>query len=168
MVESTLKQLDVWFNEPSQGRDRPKLLSKLATLELCGWIEGEFDRLALLVEDNLLKDRKWVTDNVISKTSGFDYESHWRRMLCCLVGEVFARRIEQKMDADFPGDRDVLKSRLGDLWRIRCEFAHTHVTAPVIAQQRFNAPSWSINQYRVIKKQLDHLETSMLAVLNSI
>lgn len=168
MVDATLKQLDTWFNEPSQGGDRPKLLSKLATLELCGWIEGEFDRLALLAESGRLNDPDWVRANVISKTSGFQYDNHWRPMLSRLVGEVFARRVENRMEVNYPGDLDRLKSILGTLWKIRCDFAHADMTANVAAQQTFQAPSWSLNQYRILVKLLDRYEQSMVAVLNGI
>lgn len=161
MVESTLRQLDTWFNEPSQGSDRPKLLSKLATLELCGWIEGEFDRLALLAEQGRLADADWVKVHVISRTSGFLYDSHWRAMLSRLVGEVFARRVEQKMETDYPGDLDNLKTMLGTLWKIRCDFAHADMAANVAAQQTFQAPSWSLNQHRLLKKLLLRYEQSL-------
>ena len=147
MVEITLKQLDTWFNEPSQGSDRPKLLSKLATLELCGWIEGEFDRLALLAEQGCLADAEWVKVNVISRTSGFLYDSHRRAMLSRLVGEVFARRVERKMEVDYPGDLERLKTMLGTLWRIRCDFAHADMAANVAAQQTFQAPSVLIEKF---------------------
>lgn len=165
MVEATLKQLDVWFNEPSQGGDRPKLLSKLATLELCGWLEGELDRLALLVEQGRLSDIDWVKANIISKTSGFLYDSHWRVMLSRLVGEVFTRRIEAKMEEKYPGDLERLKAMLGSLWKIRCDFAHADIAANMAAQQTFSAPSWSINQQRLLKKLLDRYEESMLEAL---
>ncbi len=149
MVEATLRQLDTWFNEPSQGGDRPKLLSKLATLELCGWLEGEFDRLALVAETGRLSDPEWVRTHVISRTSGFLYDSHWRSMLARLVGEVFARRVEVRMEMSCPGDLERLKTMLGTLWRIRCDFAHADMTANVAAQQTFQAPSWSLNQHRL-------------------
>lgn len=168
MVDATLRQLDTWFNEPSQGGDRPKLLSKLAILELCGWIEGEFDRLALLAESGRLNDPDWVRENVISKTSGFQYDNHWRPMLSRLVGEVFARRVEAQMEVDFPGDLDRLKSLLGTLWRIRCAFAHADMVANVAAQQTFQAPSWSLNQHRLLAKLLVRYEQSMIAILNGI
>lgn len=168
MVDATLRQLDSWFNEPSQGGDRPKLLSKLATLELCGWIEGEFDRLALLAESGRLNDPEWVRANVISKTSGFQYDNHWRPMLSRLVGEVFVRRVESRMEEDFAGDLDRLKSLLGTLWRIRCDFAHADMTAHVAAQQTFQAPSWSINQHRLLSKLLARYERAMVSVLTGI
>ena len=168
MVETTLKQLNSWFNEPSQGSDRPKLLSKLATLELCGWLEGEFDRLALVAEQGRLSDPEWVKTNVISRTSGFLYDSHWRAMLSRLVGEVFARRVEKQMEATFPGDLDRLKTMLGTLWKIRCDFAHADMAANIAAQQTFQAPSWSLNQHRLLKKLLSQYEQAMLAVLAAI
>lgn len=168
MIAVTLRQLDTWFNEPSQGGDRPKLLSKLATLELCGWIEGEFDRLVLLAENNRLNDQDWVRTQVISKTSGFQYDNHWRLMLSKLVGEVFARRIESKMETDFPGDLDRLKSLLGTLWKKRCDFAHADMVANVASQQTFQAPSWALNQHRILTKLLTRYEQSMMTVLRDI
>ena len=81
MVAATLKQLDEWYNELSaQSGDRPQLLSKLALLELCGWIEGEFDRLILKAEGGRLSDQKWLTKDVVDKTNGFTYSNHLRKM----------------------------------------------------------------------------------------
>lgn len=168
MVDATLKQLDVWFNEPTQGGDRPKLLSKLSVLELCGWIEGEFDRLALQVEAGRLNDAEWVKANVISRTYGFTYTDHWRPMLGRLVGEVFVRRVELQMEAIFPGELDQLKVQLGALWKQRCQFAHAQMLANVAAQQTFSAPSLALNQHRIIKKLLMHYEQELLKVLATI
>jgi hypothetical protein len=168
MVDLTLRQIDVWYNEPSQGSDRPKLLSKLAILELCGWLEGEFDRLIIAAQETRLDDNIWVNDNILGRTSGFTYQDHFRPMLCRLVGEVYARRVEEQMNADYPGELDRLKSILGTLWKQRCDFAHADVAANIAAQQVFSAPSWSINQHRIVKKLIDHLELSMLSVLSSV
>ena len=44
MVAATLQTIDVWFKEPATSNDRPILLSKLAILELCGWLEVECRR----------------------------------------------------------------------------------------------------------------------------
>lgn len=168
MVDTTLQELDAWFKEPSTSSDRPKLLSKLAILELCGWLEGEFDRLVLLAESGCLNDRAWVDKNLISKTYGFQYDSHWRLMFSRLVGEVFVRRVEAEMEASFPGDLTRLKSLLGSLWKVRCDFAHADMTAHVAAQQTFQAPSWSIGQHRDLKQLLSRYEASMVNVLRAI
>ena len=168
MVDTTLKTLDSWFNDPSQGSDRPKLLSKLAVLELCGWIEGELDRLIMVAETGRLNDSDWVKEHVIAKTSGFTYLDHWRPMLARLVGEIFTRRIEQKMEVSFPGELERLKSLLGTLWKKRCDFAHADITANIAAQKNFDAPSWTLNQHRVVKKLLDHYELVMCEVLTAV
>lgn len=168
MIDDILRQLNTWYNEPSQGGDRPKLLSKLATLELCGWLEGEFDRLALLIETVCLNDQKWVRENILAKSNGFHYADHWRVMLIRLVGEVFARRIEYRLDELFPGDLDQLKSLLGTLWKIRCDFAHADIGAIAATQQTFSAPSWVINQHRILTRLLDHYEKSVSDIVHDI
>ena len=168
MVDTTLRQLDTWYNEPSQGGDRPKLLSKLAVLELCGWLEGEFDRLILVAQANRLNDLDWVRANLVSRTSGFTYGDHFRPMLAKLIGEVFARKIEARMEADFPGELERMRALLGVLWKARCDFAHSDVAANVAAQQVFNAPSWSINQHRVITRLIAHYEQSLTVTLAAI
>ncbi len=168
MIQATLSQLDIWFNEPSQGGDRPKLLSKLAALELCGWLEGEFDRLALVAEQGRLSDPAWVTRYVISRTSGFQYDEHWKVMLARLVGEVFVRRVESQMEANFPGDLDRLKTILKGLWKIRCDFAHADMAANMAAQLTFQAPSWALKQQAELQILLGQYEQSMLAALAPI
>lgn len=165
MVEPILRQLDIWYNEPSQGGDRPKLLSKLAILELCGWIEGELDRVVIVAQSQLLNDPAWVKTDILDKTFGFSYSAHLRPMLSKLIGEVFVRRLEAKMEIDAPGELDRLKSILASLWKLRCSFAHADVVANIAAQQVFNAPSWSINQYRIVKKLIDKYEQAMVSSL---
>src|SRR4051794_40502295 len=86
VIEDTLKLLDTWFREPTQGPERPKLLSKLAVLELCGWLEGEFDRMLRAADAACLNDPAWA-DDVINRTTGFHYANHFRPMLTKLLGE---------------------------------------------------------------------------------
>lgn len=168
MIDDTLQLLDTWYNEPSTGGDRPRLLSKLATLELCGWLEGEFDRLALIAESGRLGDIEWVRAKVIKRTSGFAYERHWRPMLQMLVGEVFVRRVEQKLETEAPGELDQLKSRLSVLWDLRCSFAHADMNANIVAQKTFYAPSWAIEQHKIISKLLVRYQSEMCSALSAI
>ncbi len=168
MVTSILNDLDAWFQEPATSNDRPKLLSKLAILELCGWLEVEFDRLILVVELGRLNDSAWVKKKVIPHSNGFTYDKHWRPMLCMVVGEVFARRVESAMDAAHPTELDQLKPLLEDLWKYRCSFAHADITTNVATQQIFNAPSWTINQHARLKVILGNYEKAMLTVMKQI
>ena len=165
-IDETLRSLDRWFNEPSEGGDRPKLLSKLALLELCGWLEGSFDALILSVNDLSLKDAAWTT-TMSAKVSGFDYEKHFRGMLVTLVGEVTARKVERAMEDSNPGDLDRLRQQLGALWKKRCNIAHSDMVANIASQTTFDAPSWAINQHRVIAKLLEKYKVTLEATLNS-
>ena len=92
MVLQTLQDIDSWYQEPSLTGDKPKLLSKLAVLELCGWIEGEFDRLIKVAENSKLNDPGWLEQH-IRKTDGFDYNKHWSRMFSGLYGELLLSRL---------------------------------------------------------------------------
>lgn len=168
MADAILRVLDAWYNEPTQGSERPKLISKLAALELCGWLEGELDRLVIVAETGRLNHLDWVKTNILKWNAGFTYTEHLRPMLCKLVGEIFVRRIEQQMEATYPGDLDRLRTSLRSLWKLRCNFAHADVAANVAAQQTFDAPSWFLNQHRLIKKLLAHYEASMVVALQQI
>lgn len=165
MVAATLSELDTWFKEDGLSIDRTNLLSKLATLELCGWIEGEFDRLIRLVAHGRIIDASWVESDVIQNTYGFHYAKHWRSMLCKVVGEVFARRVEDAMELAHPGGLGQLKSLLGQLWSERCKFAHADLASNVAAAVTFNAPSLTIGHYNTLKGILGQYEVVMVSVM---
>lgn len=166
-IEDTLNVLDAWYNEPSVGSDRPKLISKLALLELCGWIEEVFDEMMRNIDAQTLGDEKWVNEKLIDRTSGFKYDTHLRAMIVELIGEVFARRIEEQMEATGKGDLERMKAMLGELWKKRCSFAHADVAANVASQAKFDAPSWSINQHRILKKLFLSFENSIKLALET-
>lgn len=166
MVAATLKELDRWFNEPGLSLDRTNLLSKLATIELCGWLEEEFDRLIRVVAHGRISDANWVEVNVIDNTFGFVYVKHWRSMLCKVVGEVFARRVEAAMDAAHPADFQQLKTLLGQLWKDRCSFAHADLHANMAnTQLTFNAPSMAISRHNQLAVILGRYEAVMVSIM---
>jgi hypothetical protein len=162
MVESSLRELNIWYGEPTSIVDRPKFISKLAVLELCGWIEEELDRILLNLENPILNDDRWVRTEIIGKNYGFHYEKHFRGMLCKLVGESVVRRTESQMDQKHPGELQQLKSNLGSLWVKRCSFAHADMTTNVRSQITFDAPSWAINQFTTIRRLLEHYEAVLI------
>jgi hypothetical protein len=169
MVAATLEQLDGWYNEPSaQIGDRPQLLSKLALLELCGWIEGEFDRLIRKAEGGRLRDPKWLTKDVVDRTSGFTYPKHLRWMFANVFGELFVQRIEKEMETSFPGELDRLIITLKELWTRRCNFAHADFAANVAAQRVFDAPSWSRGQLATVTQLITEFDAAMTRALASI
>lgn len=168
MVATTLAKLAAWYDEPTVGPERPKLLSKLALLELCGWLETEQDRLILKINDICLKDLPWTQKELIDRTFGFDYNRHFRPMLAQMLGEYFTRKLEHTIESKFPGDIDQLRSSTGDLWLKRCSFAHEDTATSVRKLQRFDAPSWSLNRYRILSKILNRFETETINIVSAI
>lgn len=163
MVSATITIIENWFNEPTGDKDRPVLLSKLAIIELCGWIEGWMDDVVKSIDSASLKDIDWTRKNVIENTHGFHYEKHFRPMLCTILGEHKVREIERKYEAKHPGNLEGIKSSLGMLWTTRCKLAHADLVAHKAAQIKIDAPSWTKNQFRVLSKRLDEYKTVLLA-----
>lgn len=168
MLEETLKHLENWYREPSEGGLRPKLLSKMAVMELCGWIEGEFDRMVLASQGVCLRDEDWARSSVAESNSGFTYASHLRPMLAKVIGEVSVRVVECNLEKDYPGELDSLRSLLGSLWKQRCSFAHADLQSNVQSQQTFYAPSWSIAQYNRLKKSINRYDDALMAVSRAL
>jgi hypothetical protein len=162
-IEDTLKELDRWYNELPGGTDRPKFLSKLATLELCGWIEQRLDALVHKAGSEVGLDSAWIDSNVVQDNFGFTYQSHLRKMLGKVCGEFAVAHLEDTFEKAHPGTLDLLKGSLTTLSKSRGHLAHTHsAAAGGVPQQVFvNAPSWALNQHRVISKMLDKFEASI-------
>jgi hypothetical protein len=163
-IADTLLDLDSWYNELSGGNDRPKLLAKLAILEVCGWLELRMDEIIREAGRLAGVPDNWVESYTISKTYGFKYGEHFRPMLCDVLGAGCVKHIEAKVS---PAKIDALSSQLGTLWSVRSSLAHTH-TAGRISQQTINAPSWCINQHRVLGRQLEQLEASVVACATAV
>lgn len=160
-IEDTLRELDRWYNELPGGTDRPRMLSKLATLELCGWIEDRLDAVVQTVGNKVGLDAAWVEQNVVKDNHGFTYNGHLRKMLVKLVGEFAVDHLEATMEKASPGVLEQLKGALTTLWNSRGVLAHTHSAAPLVKQKSMNAPSWAINQQRVVAKMISQLEGSV-------
>ncbi len=163
MVAQTLTLLQNWYDEPSAGSDRPKLLSKLAVLEFCGWLESWMDDFVVELSKNCLRDDPW-TASLIKATYGFDYGRHLRPMMTGILGEHLVRVIELRLNSNFSGDLEQIRSMLGSLWQMRCAFAHNDLLQNVVQQTTFNAPSWTINQHRILSKKLENLRGVSIGV----
>lgn len=160
-IQDTLRELDRWYNELPGGSDRPTLLSKLAILELCGWLEVRFDLLVHAASSLVGLTRDWVEVEIVERNFGFQYSDHLRKMLCRLVGESAVQLIEFTFECNHPGKLEQMKAILGMLWKNRGLLAHTHSAAPVVQQVTINAPSWTINQQRILARSIDLYEESL-------
>lgn len=155
-INDTLRNLHLWSQEQLEDDHKILLLSKLATLELCGWIEGWMDQFVSEMASFGCCNPNWVDEHVIKKTSGFKYDGHLRQMLAKILGEHTLIVIERRFDAVFPGDIDRLKSNLSTLWKIRCDFAHNDISRNT--QNNIYAPSWTQNQCTTIMPILSNFK----------
>lgn len=164
-IEDILSELDAWYNELPGGTERPSLLSKLAALELCGWVEERFDSMATNMANAAgVADGKAVVSR-IDGTYGFRYADHVRGLFLAIGGEMIVQRAEATLEKNQPGELSRLQSALGALWKHRCELAHVSSVKVTGKQLVVNAPSWSVNQQRVLSKLIDKYEAEIHAAI---
>jgi len=167
MVATTLTSLQNWYDEPNQGAERPQLLSKLAILELCGWLEHWIDDLVMEVAQHCICPQTTI-EKIIKHTNGFHYEKHIRSMLSKLMGEHQFLVGEKRMEITHPGELGNMKSMLGQLWTTRCSFAHSDLLHNVQAQTTFSAPSWTIAQHQTIEGKLTKFKAVFVQLASEI
>ncbi len=142
-ISSNLKSLDAKYRRTTSDMES-LFFSKLALLELCGWIEESMDDVILRCANRYLRvaaNRKHAKENIIRPTYGFEYQRHFRRMLIQLIGLINVERIESKVD---PAKKAILQSTLGNLKESRNRVAHTHIKG--IARV-IDSPSITLNRF---------------------
>jgi len=146
-IETLIRELEILYDSPADPNHKD-FYSKLALIEICGWLEITMDEIIKTYSNNKLVDQAYkdeVNDKVIDKTYGCDYKDHFRPMLIKLIGiksiEILER--ELKSQAVF----QILVSQLGSLWTLRCKVAHTSIVGVTLTYQ---APS-------AMKRYLDSL-----------
>ncbi len=170
-IKDTLAEIQNWYDQVLQAddvtaeNDRAVMLSKLALLELCGWIEGEFDEIIRLVNQKTIKDYTFTTET-IRNTNGFEYEKHFKPMLIKYLGEFTLRAIEANLLSAQDFDLGIFKSNLGTLWVKRCALAHADLIANLAATQKsYEAPSWSLSRYTALSKMISAYKTAIETTL---
>lgn len=124
-IEENLKHLDQAYRKETDNK-KATYYSKLAILELCGWIEISMDGLVLSHCSKKVKQQdniKLVEANV-RRTYGFDYDQHFRKMLIQLVGVATCETIETKVDV---AKKTKLEAQLALLKTMRDRLAHTYI-----------------------------------------
>lgn len=127
------------------------LLSKLAILELCGWIEESMDEVVMRCAARHLKlqgNVNYCQKEFVNKTYGFDYHRNFRFMLIRLLGLINVEKIEGRVD-QVKSDR--MKGALSSLKVQRNTEAHTHLKGTT---RRINAPSVTIGQFQPLYEGL--------------
>ena len=145
-ILSNLRALHRSFTKSSSAKES-LFCSKLAILELCGWIEESMDDVILRCAHRHLKSHpnmEYVREQIVRRTFGFDYDRHFRWMLIRLIGLINVEKIEKSVDQT---KRAQLKATLTALKPVRDWEAHTHIRG---ATRSINAPSVTLNQFPAI------------------
>lgn len=161
-VMTNLKKLDRLYNGARSAKES-LFYSKLALLELCGWIEESMDDVVLRCSVRCVNEpsnRKYVRDAIVKRTHGFDYERHFREMLVRLVGLVEVERVEKRVD---PVKQARLKAALQALITVRNAEAHTHLKG---VTKQINAPSVAIGQFSDVYDGLEDYDRVIRALIS--
>ena len=122
------------------------LYSKLAIIELSGWVEETID---LILKDYLIRTvndfalRNTIEQEIIQRVYGFKYKDYYRPLMERILGaNRFQYIISHLERTDSRNSR--LQSILSELSSRRDRAAHTYFQQGITAC--FDAPSWTINQ----------------------
>ena len=144
-IEEDLKKLNHLYLNSVAGPDPkvPVYYSKLAVLELCGWVEESFDLIARRAVKGKLKVEKFtkLRDNAIKKTHGFHYDNHFLAMLTNVGGLEMCEHLHMHLDAT--GSHAVLTGELNAISEQRGRAAHTNLAN---TRATFDAPSVTLGR----------------------
>ncbi|WP_108423430.1 endoribonuclease [Flagellimonas amoyensis] len=157
-IKSTLAELDKLYNSASSQK-KAIYFSKLALIELCGWIEESLDDIIIRHANRKLQNpdnKKYCEESIVKPNYGFEYKKNIRPMLISLIGLIEAERIERELEKT--GQITLLKSYLGNIKDSRNNAAHTHLKG---VTRRYNAPSRTIGDFNRISLIIDKIDTEL-------
>jgi len=134
--------------------------SKLALMELCGWIEETMDDIVLRCGKRHIKKEgnlKFLEKQIVKNTYGFEYDRHFRKMLINLIGLINVERLEKKVDTVAIAK---LKGSLSSLIVMRNAEAHTHIKGTT---RTIDSPSVTLHNFNKIFNGLKEFETTLKA-----
>jgi len=156
-ILANLKSINAGYNRAATQKEA-LFFSKLAVIELCGWIEESMDDIVLRSAKRSIKlnaNYKFAQNKIVRPNYGFDYDRHFRKMLMSLVGLICVESIERSVDS---AKLSRLQSTLGALKGIRDSEAHTHLKG---ITRRVNSPSWTLAQFHDVYNGLKEFESAI-------
>jgi hypothetical protein len=146
----TIQQLDRLYN--SARTTEATYYSKLAIIELCGWIEHSMDNIAEDFANRYLTTIafKDIFSNVKKNTYGFEYKKNFRKMLSNTIGLHNMEAIELTLTAT--GEIAILEATLTALKTLRDDAAHTFIGATTTYQAPSVTKSQLLIVYPILRK----------------
>jgi len=146
-IQANLNSIGRKYNADNVSNKDALMFSKLAVMELCGWIEESMDDIVLRCANRTVKksENKDAYREKVKAVYGFEYEKHFRFMLIQLIGLVDIEKIEKNMgEADVEQFRQLLKTLKGQ----RNKLAHTHLKRKYPIQ--VFSPSRTISEFEKV------------------
>jgi len=156
-ILQSLTQIDKLYRASSNPK-HTLFYSKLAILELCGWIEETMDEIILTCAKRHIKDPAYfsfVDTKIIRTTYGFEYNKYFRNMLLQLLGVINLERLESRLDHN---KFDLMRSNLDSLKTFRDAEAHTHIKG---FTKRLDAPSTTKARFFPVYEGLKDIENNL-------
>lgn len=149
-ILTTIQQLDRLYN--SAPTTEATYYSKLAIIELCGWIEHSMDNIADNFANRYLTTTpfKDIFTNIKSGTYGFEYKKNFRKMLGNTIGLHNMEAIELTLTAT--GEIAILEATLSTLKTLRNDAAHTFIGATTTYQAPSATKAQLLTVYPILKK----------------
>lgn len=157
-IKSTLKELDKLYNSATSQK-KAIYFSKLALIELCGWIEESLDDVVIRHANRNLQDsdnKTYCKNSIVQPNYGFEYKKNIRPMLISLIGLIEVEKLETELEKT--AQITLLKGYLGNIKDSRNVAAHTHLKG---VTRRFNAPSRTIGDFNRISLIVDKIDKEL-------
>lgn len=152
-IFQSLNELNAAYNNPLS--INAYFCSKLAIIELCGWVEISLDTLlqdyALINIHNELSHK--LAEQYIKKVHSFNYNKHFQPLLVQFIGLVNLEKFLKGIDAS---THQASVSELETLLTRRNSLAHTYVQGTTTT---IDAPSVTIARFKKILSAFQNYES---------
>ena len=155
-ISANLRGIDTLYRAATSPR-KSLFYSKLAILELCGWIEVSMDGLVGGCAARSLKHSSniAIVADRIRRTYGFDYDRHFRELIIRVVGLKAVEQIEGSVDVT---KFTKLTAALSALKTNRDSQAHTYIKGTTLV---LDAPSVTRTRFEDVYDGLKDFEDTM-------
>ena len=154
-ITQNLKQIERLYNS-APSIQKSLFYSKLAVIELCGWIEMSMDDIVLRLSVRRLQDpknRKYIVKDVVQRTYGFHYEDHFLPMIEAVIGRQGIEQMNSSLDGTLIPP---LIGALSALKTARNKLAHQYIKGTTLI---IDAPSVTNARFPIIWAGLKDIET---------
>lgn len=146
----------------SKTQAEPLYYSKLAIIELCGWIETSLDEIFEANAPKFANERRYSNNFAarLKKTYGFHEVSHLQPLIVALVGYNGLEKLEASCDRRLMGG---LHRNLNELTEMRNRLAHTYIKGFGVT---IESPQLILRRLENVANGLDHFteQLDLLAV----